>query len=185
RSVKQKLGSMEEYNEDDIDIATYFEETSCCSEDISNIYSNAETVSLRDGDSFKNFEEAEAHVRRFAKHKGFKHSGLFKPKDSARQSTSTRIMCPCHINLSCPLKDNPGFRIIVTTFNDNHNHDLSSKAIQFEKKQFTEKMRQEVEFLVTKCQLGATMYRLSNNVIKNDASHFYNQLLSKQQEDSC
>ncbi|CAG8712021.1 15321_t:CDS:2, partial [Cetraspora pellucida] len=155
RSVKQKLGSMEEYNEDDIDIATYFEETS----------------------------HSEAHIQHFAKHKGFKvrlgrlktvntaenekatrkwtilckHSGLFKPKDSAWQSTLTHIMCPWHINLSCPLKDNPGFRIIVTTFNDNHNHDLSYEAIQFEKKQFTEEMWQEVEFLVTKCQLGATI----------------------------
>ncbi|CAG8840400.1 17600_t:CDS:1, partial [Racocetra persica] len=27
-------------------------------------------------------------------------------------------------------------------------------------------------------------YQLSNNVIKNDASHFYDQLLSKQREDS-
>ncbi|CAG8749209.1 14981_t:CDS:1, partial [Cetraspora pellucida] len=70
--VKQKLGSIEEYNEDDIDIATYFDKTSRCSEDISNIYSNAKTVSLRDGDSFKNFEEAEAHIRCFAEHKGFK-----------------------------------------------------------------------------------------------------------------
>ncbi|CAG8769067.1 18440_t:CDS:2, partial [Racocetra persica] len=136
----------------------YFEETSRCSEDISNIYSNAETVSLRDGDSFKNFEEAEAHIWHFAKHKGFKvqlghlktvnmaenkkatrkptilykHLGLFKPKNSARQSTSTCIICPWHINLSRPLRDNSGFR-------------------------FTEEMRQEVEFLVTKCQLGATM----------------------------
>ncbi|CAG8653022.1 31755_t:CDS:2, partial [Racocetra persica] len=95
RSIKQKLGFMKKYNEDDIDIATYFEETSCCSEDISNIYSNVETVSLRDGDSFKNFE---------------------------------------HINLSRPLRDNSGFHVIVITFNDNHNHDLSYKAIQFEKK---------------------------------------------------
>ncbi|CAG8847178.1 32758_t:CDS:1, partial [Racocetra persica] len=30
--------------------------------------------------------------------------------------------------------DNSGFHIIVTTFNDNHNQDLSYEAIQFEKK---------------------------------------------------
>ncbi|CAG8843230.1 22550_t:CDS:2, partial [Racocetra persica] len=54
-------------------------------------------------------------------------------------------MCPWHINLSCPLRDNPGFRDLYV----------------------------EIQ-----------RYRPSNNVIKNDASHFYDQLLSKQQEDS-
>ncbi|CAG8745625.1 6129_t:CDS:2, partial [Cetraspora pellucida] len=69
--------------------------------------------------------------------------------------------------------------VIVTTLNNDHNHDLSSEAIQFEKvKQFTEKMQEED--LYSEIQ----QHRPSSSTIKNDAAHFYDQLLSKQQEDS-
>ncbi|CAG8641921.1 23301_t:CDS:2 [Racocetra persica] len=88
-----------------------------------------------------------------------------------------------HVNLSCLLKNNPNFCITVTTLNDEHSHDLSPKIIQFEKgKQFTEEMRKKIEFLVTKCQLGATIMR--RILRENDTANFYDQLLSKQREDS-
>ncbi|CAG8467433.1 1795_t:CDS:2 [Racocetra persica] len=51
---------MEKHNEDDIDISTYFEET-YCNETINNIFKDPEPVSLKKGDSFDNFEEAESH----------------------------------------------------------------------------------------------------------------------------
>ncbi|CAG8718804.1 7996_t:CDS:2, partial [Cetraspora pellucida] len=56
------------------------------------------------------------------------------------------------------IEGNLSFRVIVTTLDDTHNHNLSSKVIQFEKnKQFTDEMRKEIEFFVTKCHLNATM----------------------------
>ncbi|CAG8816780.1 1703_t:CDS:2, partial [Racocetra persica] len=103
--------------EDDLDITEYFDESFYCNEDISNITNNIESVSLKEGDSFDDFDKAKFY-------------------------------------------NNNGFRVFVTTLNNNHNHDLSPEAIQFEKdKQFTEEMREEINFLVTKCHLGATMIR--------------------------
>ncbi|CAG8442591.1 4562_t:CDS:2 [Cetraspora pellucida] len=226
-----------EHSEDDFDITGYFEESFHFTEDINDITKDIEVISLKEGDSFDNFDEAELYIHRFAEYRGFKirlehvkmldtaenvkeirkrtilckHSGMFKQKNVEKQSNSSRIMCLWHVNLSRPLKGNLSFRVIVTTLDDTHNHDLSPEAIQFEKnKQFTDEMRKEIEFLVTKCRLGATMVRRilkekfpfhpifakdlyteiqrchpSYGVMKNDASRFYEQLLSKQREDSC
>ncbi|CAG8625952.1 22306_t:CDS:2 [Racocetra persica] len=92
------------------------------------------------------------------------------------------ILCKHHVNLSRPLKDNPGSHVFITTLED--------------------------KFLVTKYHLGATMircilkkkfssysifsknlyveiqrYHPSYYIIKKDASQFYRELLSKQRED--
>ncbi|CAG8631685.1 14945_t:CDS:2 [Cetraspora pellucida] len=153
-----------DYSEDNVDITEYFEES--YNKDVSDIANNIESLSLKEDDSFDDFDKAEG---------------------------------------------NNDFCVFVTTLNDNHNHDLLSKVIQFEKdKQFTEEMQEEINFLVTKCRLGATMVRHilkekftshlifaknlyveiqrcwpSCSAIKCDASQFYEQLLSKQCEDSC
>ncbi|CAG8830813.1 10684_t:CDS:2, partial [Racocetra persica] len=153
--------------EDDVDLTTYFEEIIYCNEDLNDIHNNLEPVPLK-GDSFNTFDEAELHMAESDKVVRkrtilCKHSSSFKPKN------------------------NPNFLVFVTTFNDEHNYDLFPEAIRFEKnKRFTEEMRKEVEFLVTKCHLSATMVRriLKENVVRSDASQFYGQLLSKQQEDS-
>ncbi|CAG8514748.1 3106_t:CDS:2, partial [Cetraspora pellucida] len=102
------------HSEDNVDITEYFEES--YNKDVSNIANNIESLSLKEGDSFDDFDKAE---------------------------------------------DNDDFCVFVTTLNDNHNYDLLTEAIQFEKdKQFTEEI-----------------------AIKHDASQFYEQLLSKQCED--
>ncbi|CAG8632418.1 3412_t:CDS:2, partial [Gigaspora rosea] len=123
------------FSKDDIDLTTYFEEITSCSKNITDIHGNLEPVSLKEGDSFNNFDEAELHVHRFAEFKGFKHAGSFKPKNTRKS-------------------------IFVTIFNDEHNHDLSPKALSFEKnKQFTEELQKEIEFLVARCHLEATIVR--------------------------
>ncbi|CAG8570097.1 8027_t:CDS:2 [Gigaspora rosea] len=149
----------EEYNEDDFDISTYFEEASC-NETVNSTFRNTEPgFKIRLG-HVKRVDTAEDESITHKRTILCRHSGTFVPKNNARSSTLARLMCPWHINLSRPLKNNPNFHITVTTFNDEHNHDLSPEAIQFEiSKQFTEKMWKEVEFLVTKCRLGAMIVR--------------------------
>ncbi|CAG8741786.1 28159_t:CDS:2, partial [Racocetra persica] len=201
-----------DHSEDDLDITEYFDESFHCNEDISNITNNIESVSLKEGDSFDDFDEAEFYVHRFSESKGFKiRLGRVKMIDTAENSKEVHkrtILCK-HSGLFRP-KNAENFCVFVTTLNDNHNYDLSSKAIQFEKdKQFTEEMWEEINFLVTKCHLSATMIRRilkekfsshpifardfyveiqrcrpSYSTIKCDASQFYEQLLSKQWEDS-
>ena len=76
-----------ELNEDDVDLTTYFEEITCCSEDINHTYNNPEPVTLREGNSFNTFDDAELHVRRFAEYKGFKvRLGRVKMVDTAESS---------------------------------------------------------------------------------------------------
>ncbi|CAG8794789.1 686_t:CDS:1, partial [Cetraspora pellucida] len=58
---QMKVVLMKGSNEDDIYIEMYFEETSHCSENLSNILTNAEPVSLKEGDSFNSFKDAEFH----------------------------------------------------------------------------------------------------------------------------
>ncbi|CAG8810013.1 4700_t:CDS:2, partial [Dentiscutata erythropus] len=134
-----------------------------------------EAMLLKEDNSFTDFDKAVDHVRRFVKYKGFKvhlghviainkadnekiirkrtivckHSGVYKPKNPEKPGTSVQQKCQWHMNFFRP---QDSLDVIVTTLNNNHNHELSPKAIQFEKnRQFTAEMLQEVEFLVTKC----------------------------------
>ncbi|CAG8786312.1 20675_t:CDS:1, partial [Racocetra persica] len=52
---------MEKHNKDDIDISTYYKKT-YCNETINNIFKDPEPVSLKKGDSFDDFEEAESYI---------------------------------------------------------------------------------------------------------------------------
>ncbi|CAG8668164.1 6094_t:CDS:2, partial [Racocetra persica] len=67
---------MEDFNKSDVNLTTYFEEITRCSEDvndtINDMYNNPELVSLKVGDSFNTFDDAETHICRFAEYKGFK-----------------------------------------------------------------------------------------------------------------
>ncbi|CAG8522566.1 8357_t:CDS:2 [Cetraspora pellucida] len=157
------------YSKNNVDITEYFEES--YNKDVSDITNNIESLSLKEGDSFDDFDKAEAYIHRFSDSKGKFVNEQF----------------------SVNIQGNDDFRIFVITLNDNHNHDLLPEAIQFEKdKQFTEEMREEINFFVTKCHLGATIdlyveiqqCQPSCSAIKCNASQFYEQLLSKQHEDS-
>ncbi|CAG8505302.1 4951_t:CDS:2 [Cetraspora pellucida] len=72
---------MEKFNKDDIYIKTYFEETSHCSKNLSNILTNAEPVSLKEVKTVKNEKKTRKQTILY------KHSDLFKPKNNTRPST--------------------------------------------------------------------------------------------------
>ncbi|CAG8781095.1 30814_t:CDS:2, partial [Racocetra persica] len=102
-----------DHSKDDLDITEYFDKSFYCNKDISNITNNIESVSLKKGDSFDDFDEAEFYICRFSESKGFKiqlgrvkmintaenskevhkrtilykHSGLFRPKNAAKSNT--------------------------------------------------------------------------------------------------
>ncbi|CAG8533987.1 23124_t:CDS:2, partial [Gigaspora rosea] len=172
-----------EYNDDDIDIAEFFEESFQYNEDINASNIDVEQISLKEGDFFTDFDEAELRIQQFAEYKGFKirhgcvmiintaenekttqkrtilckHSCIFKPKNIRKASTSARLLCPWHINLSCPSKDNPNFHDIVTTFNNIHNHELSPEAINFERRNDLQmKCDKKLNFLSQNCRNAET-----------------------------
>ncbi|CAG8687036.1 11618_t:CDS:1, partial [Cetraspora pellucida] len=51
-----------DFNEDDINLTIYFEEITYCSENINDTCNNSEPVSLKEDDSFDNFDDAEFYV---------------------------------------------------------------------------------------------------------------------------
>src|ERR1700740_1355056 len=89
-----------------------------------------------------------------------RHSGQYKAKNPENPGTSVRQSCQWHINLSRPLKQNPNSLVYITTLVDEHNHELSVEALQFEKlKAFTKEMQDDIAFYVKKCNFGATMIK--------------------------
>ncbi|RIB14571.1 hypothetical protein C2G38_2040078 [Gigaspora rosea] len=127
-------------SEDDIDITEYFEES--YNRDVSDIANNIESLFLKEGDSFDNFDEAEFFICRFFESKGFKiRLGRMTMIDTAEGGKEVRkrtILCK-HSGLFKP-------------------KNAEKSTIQFEKdKQFTKEMQDEINFLVTKCNLGAAM----------------------------
>ncbi|CAG8812700.1 16859_t:CDS:2, partial [Racocetra persica] len=82
---------MKDFNEDDIDLTTYFEEIIYCSESINDIHNNLEPVSLKKDDLFNTFDEAELSENNKVVRKRTilcKHSGLYKSKNTQKQKDS-------------------------------------------------------------------------------------------------
>ncbi|CAG8811584.1 8451_t:CDS:2, partial [Cetraspora pellucida] len=150
-----------EHSEDDFDITEYFKESFHFTKNINDITKDIEVISLKEGDSFDNFDEAKLHIRRFAEYRGFKirlgHVKMLDTTENVKEIRKRTILC----KHSSMFKQKN-----VEKQNDTHNYDLLLKVIQFEKnKQFTDEMRKEIEFLVTKCRLGATIKEKTNTLI--------------------
>jgi hypothetical protein len=70
-------------------------------------------------------------------------------KPSTKPSKSQRTNCKWHLNLSCPVKDNPIKKIFVTTlFNEHFGHSLDPAMCQFKMdKAFTKPMLDDIEWM--------------------------------------
>ncbi|CAG8840380.1 17587_t:CDS:2, partial [Cetraspora pellucida] len=80
---------------------------------------NLDVISVKVGDLFEDFEHAEEHIQRYAEFKGFKTRLAKNP-------------------------ENPGTSVRQV---DEHNHELSVEALQFEKlKAFTKEMQDDIAF---------------------------------------
>ncbi|CAG8539130.1 662_t:CDS:2 [Cetraspora pellucida] len=59
-----------------------------------------------------------------------------------------------------PFKQNPNNYIYMTMLKDEHNYDMCSEALQFEKnKAFTKEMQEDVKFYINQCYFDATLIR--------------------------
>jgi hypothetical protein len=79
---------------------------------------------------------------------------------SSKETTTKRISCPWHINLSEPVSKNPSKYVYITTYYDTHSHNLNPNIIQFgDNKHIPSEIMKEIEFLTIKCRMGATTQR--------------------------
>ncbi|CAG8757644.1 516_t:CDS:2, partial [Gigaspora rosea] len=115
-------------------------------------------VTIEEGQSFGDFDEAENHVRNYTEYMGFMQANPKKPGKTVRKG------CQWHINLSRPLKQNPNDCVFVTTFK------------KFKKKYllqpvYTKDLYAEIQQYIESAQ--------DNRV---DAARFYEELQAKKQE---
>ncbi|CAG8551862.1 12152_t:CDS:2 [Funneliformis mosseae] len=140
-----------------------------------NSQSTEDTVHeiLKEGSTFRNWDEASDAVYNHAKILGFnlcksrkkecggelrkrtficERSGKPQKNKEDKKPDSKKILCPWHVNLSLPEKNNVEKLIIVTKFVDHHNHELHPKD-------FTVQVIQDVEILTKHCKVGAVIQR--------------------------
>ncbi|CAG8837528.1 8310_t:CDS:1, partial [Gigaspora margarita] len=58
--------------------------------------------------------------------------GQHYESNSSKETGSKKILCPWHINASCPKLKNPNLLVFINKIIDTHNHELSIDAIIFE-----------------------------------------------------
>ncbi|RHZ73176.1 hypothetical protein Glove_232g96 [Diversispora epigaea] len=186
---------------------------------------------LYEGKIFNTWQQAFEIIEGWAKQQGFKikygrveknpdgsfrkrtiqceHQGKYISK-SNKQTTTKRIGCMWHVNLSEPQSENLLKHIYITTFHGIHSHDLNSNVIQFgNNKNLSSEILREIEFLTIQCKLGATSqrqylearfpgqiiynedlyyaiqsFRPQNKNDSNDAAKLYTKLLENSQNNS-
>jgi len=85
------------------------------------------------------------------------YQGSYSTKSSGKQTTTKRIGCTWHINLSEPSINNPSKHIYLITFYDTHSHDLDPNIVKFgDNKRLPPEIMKEIEFLTISCKMGAT-----------------------------
>ena len=79
---------------------------------------------------------------------------------STKETSTKKMLCPWHVNASCPKVNNPDSAIFINKIVDEHNHDLNIEAVAFrEDKKFSNEMMDDVQFLTQHCRMGATAQR--------------------------
>src|SRR5271155_1001836 len=59
-----------------------------------------------------------------------KHGKKYTSK-STKDTSSKKMVCPWHVNASCPSMNNPDSAIFINKIVDEHNHDLSIDTVIF------------------------------------------------------
>ena len=74
-----------------------------------------------------------------------------------RETSTKKMLCPWHVNASCPKVNNPDSAVFINKIVDEHNHVLNTKAIAFrEDKRFSEEIMDDIQFLTEYCRMEAT-----------------------------
>ncbi|CAB4468063.1 unnamed protein product [Rhizophagus irregularis] len=123
---------------------------------------NSEPV-LYQGKAFTTWKQAFETIESRAKQQGrtaqCEHHGNYVTK-SNKETTTKRLGCAWHINLSEPTSKNPFKYIYITTLHDIHSHNLNPNIIQFgDNKYIPPEIMKEIEFLTIKCRMGAATQR--------------------------
>ena len=129
------------------------------------------------GQVFANWTDCDLFISNWAKNKGFNiikdrvhwEEGIIRRRvyicehgrnfesHSKKETSTKKISCPWHVNVSCPKVNNPDSAIVVNKIVDEHNHNLRVDALLFEQnKKFSEKMMEDIQFLTQHCKMGAT-----------------------------
>jgi hypothetical protein len=139
-------------------------------------------ATLYKGKAFTTWEQAFEIIEGWAKQQGFRviygrverkpdgtfrkrtvlceYQGSYITKSNGKQTTTKRIGCTWHINLSEPSSKNPFKYVYISTFHDTHSHDLNPNIIQFgDNKYIPPEIMSEIEFLTIKCRMGAATQR--------------------------
>ncbi|GET57594.1 protein FAR1-RELATED SEQUENCE 11 [Rhizophagus irregularis DAOM 181602=DAOM 197198] len=141
---------------------------------------NSEPV-LYQGKAFTTWKQAFETIESRAKQQGFniiysrvekKSDGTFRRRTaqcehhgnyvtkSNKETTTKRLGCAWHINLSEPTSKNPFKYVYITTLHDIHSHNLNPNIIQFgDNKYIPPEIMKEIEFLTIKCRMGAATQR--------------------------
>src|SRR5271154_1880312 len=138
---------------------------------------------LYKGKAFTTWEQAFYIIESWAKQQGFNiiynrvernPDGTFRKRtvqceyqgdyitrsNSTQKTTTKRIGCTWHINLSEPQTKNPSKYVYITTIHNIHSHDLNPDIIKFgDNKCIPAEIIKEIEFLTIQCKMGATIQR--------------------------
>lgn len=78
-----------------------------------------------------------------------------KYTSNSNKNTSTKkISCSWHLNASCPKKNNSNFSVFINKVVDKQ---LNIEAIAFrESKKFSNKILENIQFLINHCKIGTT-----------------------------
>ncbi|RHZ59531.1 hypothetical protein Glove_363g42 [Diversispora epigaea] len=138
------------------------------------------------------------------------HQGKYVSKSNNKQTTTKRIGCLWHVNLSEPQSENLLKHIYITIFHNIYSHALNPNVIQFgSNKNLSSEILKEIEFLTIQCKLGTTFqrqylearfpgqiiynedlyyaiqsFRLQNKNNSNDTAKLYTKLLENLQNNS-
>ncbi|CAG8757435.1 22167_t:CDS:2, partial [Gigaspora rosea] len=121
----------------------------------------SENARLYTGKVFENWKECDSFMSEWRRSKGFNvikdrvyregeiirrrtyicQHGRSYNSNSKKDSSTKKILCQWHVNASFPKIKNPNSVIFVNTVVDEHNHELSVDAIEFEcDKKFSDEM---------------------------------------------
>ncbi|RHZ82619.1 hypothetical protein Glove_107g2 [Diversispora epigaea] len=154
----------------------------CTNETNENRSNKSIEAPLYKGKIFNTWQEAFDTIESWAKKQGFnviynrvirkpdgtfrkrtvqcEHQGDYVTKSTSKQTTTKRIGCTWHINLSEPIAENSFNHVYITTFHNTHSHNLNPNIIQFgDNKQIPLEIMKEIEFLTVQCKMGASTQR--------------------------
>ncbi|RHZ44033.1 hypothetical protein Glove_772g17 [Diversispora epigaea] len=154
----------------------------CTNETNENRSNKSIEAPLYKGKIFNTWQEAFDTIESWAKKQGFnviynrvirkpdgtfrkrtvqcEHQGDYVTKSTSKQTTTKRIGCTWHINLSEPIAENSFNHVYITTFHNTHSHNLNLNIIQFgDNKQIPLEIMKEIEFLTVQCKMGASTQR--------------------------